>query len=275
MIAQRTARPFNKIMKISPEQAIHWLETCNTNNRKVCDRHVQKLARDMTDGKWVLTGDLIRFGTGGTLLDGQHRLWAVCMSGVTIESFVGWNIDERARMAIDNGKSRIMVDVLNLAGNNGSVCAHRLAALRALLGGFGDPPTLSSAETSLALREHEEALEFALTHLPGVHSAKGVNTAATRAVIARAYYSVDHALLVDFCRKLTTGIVTSDEERVIVLLRQHLQENRGASLSRRMQRYGKVERGADCLAQRRKPQPSVSGNHRTVPTARRGDGVTT
>ena len=61
-------------------------------------------------------------------------------------------------------------------------------------------------------------------------------------MIARAFYSVDHTMLKDFCRKLTSGIVTSSGEGVIVLLRQHLQTNRGSSYSVRLQRYGKVEK---------------------------------
>lgn len=227
---------------ITPDQAMEWLEKTNTNNRKVSEKHVERLARDMTEGKWVLTHSGIAFDPDGTLLDGQHRLWAICMSGLSVEMFVWRNIEPQSMMAIDCGKTRSMADILNIAGENGEVSNHRLAALRAMLGGFGNPPTLSPSEMSQALLVHQDALDFALTRLPTVVSARGVNTAMTRAVVARAFYSVDQAMLKDFCRKLTTGIVTSGEESVVVLLRQHLQENRGSSYSQRMQRYGKVQR---------------------------------
>ena len=239
---QKTPEPTVERMVIHPDQALRWLETANTNNRKVSDKYVHRLARDMTAGKWRLTHAGIAFAPDGTLLDGQHRLWAIVESEVAIEMVVWRNVDPESMMFIDCGKSRSMADILNIAGENGEVSNHRLAALRAMLGGFGNPPTLSPSEMSQALLVHQDALDFALSHLPTVVSARGVNTAMTRAVVARAFYSVDHAMLKDFCRKLTTGIVTSDEESVVVLLRQHLQENRGSSYSQRVQRYGKVQR---------------------------------
>ncbi len=230
-------------MVIDPDQALAWLETTNSNNRKVSDKHVRRLARDMTEGKWRLTHAGIAFAPDGTLLDGQHRLWAICESDASVEMFVWRNVDPESMMAIDCGKTRSMADILNIAGENGEVGTHQLAALRVMLGGLGDPPVFSPAEMSQMLQRHQDAVDFALAHLPGVVSARGVNTATTRGVVARAYYCVDRAMLKDFCRKLTTGIVTSEDEGVIVLLRQHLQSTRGGSYSQRMQRYGRVERG--------------------------------
>jgi hypothetical protein len=227
---------------ITPDQAMEWLEQTNTNNRKLSQKHVDRLARDMTDGKWVLTHSGIAFGPDGTLLDGQHRLWAICMSGMSVEMFVWRGVEPQSMMAIDAGKSRSLADILNIAGENGDVSKNDLATLRAMLGGFSNPPILSPSEASEAMRRHHDAIAFAVVNLPTVTSARGVNTAITRAVVARAYYSVDRAMLKDFCRKLTTGIVTSGDEGIVVLLRQHLQENRGGSYSLRVQRYGKVQR---------------------------------
>ena len=241
-LKKKTSEPTVERMVIDPDQALKWLETVNTNNRKVSDVHVRRFARDMTEGKWRLTHEAIAFDSGGTLIDGQHRLWAIVESGVSVETFVWHNVDPASMIVIGGGKTRSMADILNIAGENGDVGHHRLAALRAMLGGFGNPPLLSSSETSEALRRHHDAIEFALAQLPTVVSARGVNTATTRAVVARSYYSVDHTTLKDFCRKLTTGIVTSADEGMVVLLRQHLQENRGSSYSQRMQRYGKVQR---------------------------------
>ena len=234
--------PFAELTVVTPDQAIAWLENTNTNNRKVSDKHVQRLSRDMTDGKWRLTHHGIAFGPDGNLLDGQHRLWAICMAGVSVEMFVWRNVDPNAMMAIDCGKTRSMADILNIAGENGDVTNHHLAALRAMLAGYGNPPTSSPAEVSQLLQVHQDAIDFAVSNLPTVTSAQGINTASTRAVVARAYYTVDHNLLKDFCRKLTIGIVTSPDEAVIVALRLHLQANRGSSYSQRVQRYGRAQR---------------------------------
>lgn len=227
---------------IAPDLALEWLEKTNTNNRKLSQKHVDRLARDMAEGKWVLTHAGIAFGPDDTLLDGQHRLWAIVECGVAVEMFVWRGVELEAMMTIDCGKTRSMADILNIAGANGEINNHHLATLRAMLAGYGNPPILSPSETSEALRKYQDAIEFAIKHLPTVTSARGVNTATTRAVVTRAFYSVDHTMLASFCRKLTTGVVTSDEECIVVLLRQHLQENRGSSFKQRVQRYGKVQR---------------------------------
>ena len=234
--------PSVKRITIDPQKAMDLLEIGNTNNRKVSEKYVKRLARDIVDGKWKLTHAGIAFGPDGTLLDGQHRLWAVIEAGMPVEMYVWLNVDPDSMMAIDCGKTRSMADILNIAGENGEVTNYRLATLRAMLGGFGNPPVLSPAETSQALIRHHEAISFALDQLPRVSSARNISTAATRAVIARAFYSVDTTMLKDFCRKLSTGIVTADNESLLVTLRQYLQSQRGSSYSERMQRYGKVQR---------------------------------
>ncbi len=234
--------PIVKRITLSPELAMHWLETANTNNRKISEKHVQRLARDMVEGKWKLTHNGIAFDSDGNLLDGQHRLWAIVEADVSVEMCVWFNLDPESMIAIDNGKTRSMADILNIAGENGEVTNYQLATLRTMLGGFGNPPILSPSEMSQNLVRYYEAIEFALTHLPIIASSKGICTATTRAVIARAWYSVEPSLLKAFCRKLTTGIITSDDESLIVLLRQFLQSQSGNSYSERMQRYGKVQR---------------------------------
>ena len=68
-----------------------------------------------------------------------------------------------------------MYVILNIAGENGDVGKNHLAALRGMLGGYGNPPILSPSEASQALRRHRDAIEFAVANLPTVTSARGVN----------------------------------------------------------------------------------------------------
>jgi hypothetical protein len=39
-------------MTVTPDLATKWLEGKNANNRKISDKHVARLARDMTQGNW-------------------------------------------------------------------------------------------------------------------------------------------------------------------------------------------------------------------------------
>ena len=224
---------------VTPEMAIDWLDKANTNNRTVSDTHVQRLARDMKQGKWVLTHEGIAFDSSGILLDGQHRLWAVVIAEVPIEMHIWRGVTREALMAIDCGKSRSLGDVLRLSGGHGQVNNRHIAILRAMLGGFGTPVQLSTAEAAAALDRHGEAIAFSIAVLP---QAKRVTTAITRAVIARAFYSADHDKLRDFGRMLGSGVVPDAGAISVVLLRQFLAERAGASRNERLARYAKTQR---------------------------------
>ena len=43
------------LMTITPTMAANWLEEANLRNRRVSDSHVNRMARDMADGRWLLT----------------------------------------------------------------------------------------------------------------------------------------------------------------------------------------------------------------------------
>jgi len=224
---------------ITPAIAMDWLDNANTSNRSVSEAHVQRLARDMASGEWKLTHEGIAFDPSGILIDGQHRLWAVVLSETPVEMHVWRNVTRDALMAIDCGKARTLRDMLWLSGGHGSVGKNDLAVLRAMLGGFAGPVTLTAAEASQALDKHAAAVRFAVETLP---KAKWISSAATRAVLARAYYSCDHDLLRDFARMLGTGVVPDRGAVAVVLLRQFLGEKPGHSRQATHERYAKTQR---------------------------------
>ena len=99
---------------ITPQIATTWLES-NTNNRNVNKLAVDQYASDMARGYWKLNGDPIRLGTN-RLIDGQHRLMAVCKSGVSIESVVIRGLDNDVFNTIDAGRKRTAGDTFGLHG---------------------------------------------------------------------------------------------------------------------------------------------------------------
>jgi hypothetical protein len=99
-------RPFDiQIENITPAKAAVYLKH-NYNNRKTNERRLNLYAQQMREGKWRLTNQGISFTSQGALVDGQHRLTAVCMSGKTVEMLVirGLNTDDR--FVIDTGGGR-------------------------------------------------------------------------------------------------------------------------------------------------------------------------
>ncbi len=226
-------------MAITPEMAVNWLEKVNTHNRPLSDAHVARLARDMKEGNWLLTHQGIAFAPDGTLLDGQHRLWAIVEANVSVEMHVWFNVTPEALMAVDTGKTRGLADVLHLGGGLGWVTVRELAVLRTMLGGLSGSVALSSSEAASALERHRCAIEFALSVLP---DAKYISNASTRAVVARAYYTADRRKLAEFGRMLTSGIVTDVGCTSVILLRQYLLSNTGVSRPERRERYAKTQR---------------------------------
>ena len=107
---------------IPPEMAELYLSVMN-NPRKLREPVVIRYARDMTARKWHVGTSAISFDDKGVLRDGQHRLQAVILSGVPLETVVHRNVDEGAVLNMDRGLKRMWSDHLKARGihNAGAV----------------------------------------------------------------------------------------------------------------------------------------------------------
>ena len=101
---------------LTPEKAMELLEH-NTLNRPLNSQHVQRLARQIDEGKWRFNGDTIKIAKTNDVLDGQHRLWAVVESKKSIETVIVHGIEREAFATIDTiRKPRSGGDTLALSG---------------------------------------------------------------------------------------------------------------------------------------------------------------
>ncbi len=236
--------PYNAVMDIGPDLATRWLEG-NTHNRPVKQGLVDRFVRDMKAGNWRLTHQGIAFDVNGVLIDGQHRLWAVVLSGVPVQLRVFFNEPIENMKAVDIGQTRSNFDVLHLSGEAGPITVSHLATLRAMLAGDSSQTRrLTVSEEADLMIKHAAAVNFAMEHL-GTCRFRGVATATIRGIVARAYYSANHAKLVHFCDVLKTGGSPDEEDAPVVLLWQFLVGNAGAGKAGavRRVRYAKAERG--------------------------------
>jgi hypothetical protein len=110
-----------ELISVSPALAARWLER-NESNRTVREGRVNALAEAMRRGEFVVTGDTIKFAPDGRLLDGQHRLWAVLESGVTVQMLVAYNIAPEAQVVMDTGAARKFADTLKWKGEKNYTC---------------------------------------------------------------------------------------------------------------------------------------------------------
>jgi hypothetical protein len=235
--------PYNVIIEVGPDMAARWLDG-NTHNRPIRQSVVDRFARDMMAGRWRLTHQGIAFDSDGVLIDGQHRLWAIVISAVTVRTRVFFNEPLENMKAVDIGLVRSNFDVLHLAGDAGDMTTGHLATLRAMLAGDSlHSPRFTVGEEADLLAKHAVAVNFAMEHL-GVCRYKGVASATIRGVIARAYYSAEHAKLMHFCDVLKTGCSPDEEDAPIMLLWQFLVSNAAAGKAQAVRRirYAKAER---------------------------------
>lgn len=103
------------VEQITPAKAQEYLSR-NINNRRVREAMVNNYADQMKKGLWRLSNDAICLTNTGKLINGQHRLMAICKSGKTCEFNVSRGYDEEDIMVMDNGMARSAGDILYLQG---------------------------------------------------------------------------------------------------------------------------------------------------------------
>lgn len=105
----------SKIERITPKIAARMLKrSLNVHQRDLSQVNVDIFANAMLRGKWEFNGAPIIIGTGGKLLDGQHRLRALIQSGISREFVVVRGVASDTFGTIDTGARRGLKDVLSI-----------------------------------------------------------------------------------------------------------------------------------------------------------------
>jgi hypothetical protein len=117
---------------ITPEMAVAWLDT-NLNNRNINKRIVDRYVADMLSGTWKENAETIKIGVSGNLIDGQHRLAACIMSGVSFTTLVAMDVEDEVFPTIDSGRPRSVSDVLGIMKETDT---RSLAAALSILGRY-------------------------------------------------------------------------------------------------------------------------------------------
>lgn len=104
-----------KYMTITPVMADLWLAHCNPeSNRVMSDTAYERYAKAMANGEWRTTHQGIAFDKSGMLLDGQHRLMAIKVSGVSVEMLVIPECDAETFDVLDSGQRRQAAQLLKI-----------------------------------------------------------------------------------------------------------------------------------------------------------------
>lgn len=198
---------------LTPDQATKWLEG-NVHNRRLHQTVVERYARDMKAGKWQLSHEAIAFDPSGTLIDGQHRLWAVIESNTPIWVMVAYGVLAETRAVINSGLVRSTSDQIRL-GHGLDVSPTEVAIAKRLR--QAPKGSLTTAEALDCLTRHRDAITTAIRAFP--RPTRGITIVPVLTVIARAFYHVegDTASLFRIGEVLTEGKVGQGEEALLLL----------------------------------------------------------
>lgn len=103
------------IERVTSDIAHAWLGA-NINNRRPIRHKIEQYKRDMASDAWAMTGEAIKFGRDGELLDGQNRLMAVVEADAAIVTVVIRGLAATARNHMDTGAARTAGQVLTMLG---------------------------------------------------------------------------------------------------------------------------------------------------------------
>lgn len=221
-------RPEITLETITPGRAREMLEL-NTRNRRIKPEDVEYLAGCIERGEWVVNGETLKFLDSGQLGDGQHRLGAVMLSGVTIETLVVRGLSEKAFDSVDTQKARRLSEVLMIEGYERTVFL--AAALNQLHRYTGDDFTFGKAAAAstgqaLALLQESPGLERSTMLAGRVHRAVGYGPAGVLAMLHYLFSQVDPEAADEFFERLVDGVMLSGTDPVLHLRNRFINEHR-------------------------------------------------
>lgn len=193
---------------ITPQLAERWLAERNTQNRKQKPSAQKNYVADMRAGRWRLTHQGIGFYVNHTLADGQHRLASIVESGEPQVVMLVWGLDESAKLAMDEGARRVALDVAKLTGKD--ELTRKVLEVARSMNSYPARGAMTNQAILAFSQQHYEAIRFATDLFSNSPGRMGINQASVIAVIAKAWYSVDHDVIRDFVEIVETG--TKEDE---------------------------------------------------------------
>ena len=118
------------IRKVTPALAREWLASNEARQRKILALKLTHYVEQMKEGRWMENGESIIFDKQEKLIDGQHRLRSIAMSGVTVDMVVVTDVDPNNFSSIDTGNTRTGKSIMEMYGNKNAAL---LAALLRLI----------------------------------------------------------------------------------------------------------------------------------------------
>jgi hypothetical protein len=121
----------SRMVELDPQLATLLLGT-QGHNRRIKRDLVERLTRDIKEGRWELNAQPLLIDSEGHLGDGQHRCLAVIKAGKAVPVVVTFGIAPTAFATLDSGRSRTPGDVLYVSGEKSTGYLSRVLNLISL-----------------------------------------------------------------------------------------------------------------------------------------------
>lgn len=192
-------------------------------NRTVSIDTVSKYARDMREGDWLWTGEPIQIDHDGYVRNGQHRLLAIIESGTTQDFVVIRNLDPRAQLVIDVGRTRTIGNQMHMAG---VASANHITAIANVLIRWRIGRMLNTNQaTVMEIRNMIEREPTIVQGLAATHRIRRNVRNAPQAALGAAFVEAGHIDVEardQFYELLTTG-ANLEAGNPVLVLRNRLQ----------------------------------------------------
>lgn len=188
----------SEIELITPEIAKAYLQH-NRVNRALRSRAVEELMRDMKAGAFKLTHQGIAFDKDGNLVDGQHRLTAIALSGCTVQMMVTRDMEDDCSAQIDTGKVRSYRDYCTFVeSDNHPAMRHTktIAAVRQLVRyGYNAGYSLTNNQMGVLMHAMRDKIiqVYEASATRGISITAAMSSAALAALLCGESYDAIHA----------------------------------------------------------------------------------
>lgn len=224
---------------VTPEIATKYLERNIKNNRSLKRSKIEGYARDIRGGKWIVTGEALKFDVYGRLIDGQNRLHGIIVANEPAAMLVVRGVSEDALVVLDSGTARGAADMLTISGIADKAEAKDIAAIARMYHAYrqgdikhaatsiGGSVSLTKSELAEAVLEIPD-IEFAARYAKKMYSSLRLPVGAF-GVAFLEFRKIDEAAAADFFGRIRDGVQLGPGDPFTTLSRRVTQDLQGAN----------------------------------------------
>lgn len=217
----------------------------NKSNRPLNGENSNFISHAMKQNKFMFTGESIIIGKNGDLMDGQHRLDAVVLTGKEQYFVVVYGVDNDAFKHIDIGKNRSAGDVLSIQNivNPNSFASIARFILNFNRGGIARAASkmsnkkmkITNSEISDFVIKYHNSLQESRTY--GFVKENVLLPGNLLSAFHYIFKKIDENAAADFCKKFSDGKELKDTDAISILrqeMKADIQSQRKMSAEEKM-----------------------------------------